>query len=107
MVSPNRGSETVERSRQIVCRTLEATISAGDGGGGSGRDRSGGNPNDVVESVHVSFLEAGVDAIETNTFGANKIVLAEFDMADRTRALNQSAARIARRCADQSTREDR
>ncbi len=61
---------------------------------------------DVVESVHVSFLEAGVDAIETNTFGANKIVLAEFDMADRTRALNQSAARIARRCADRFARPD-
>jgi 5-methyltetrahydrofolate--homocysteine methyltransferase len=55
---------------------------------------------DVIEGIHRSFLEVGCDAVETNTFGANRIVLAEFGAADRTYALNVSAAQIARRaCA--------
>jgi 5-methyltetrahydrofolate--homocysteine methyltransferase len=52
---------------------------------------------DVIEEIHRSFLEVGCDAVETDTFGANKVVLAEFDAADRTFALNKSAAEIARR----------
>ncbi len=55
---------------------------------------------DVIEEIHRSFLEVGADCIQTNTFGANKIVLAEFGLADRTRALNKKAAEIARRCVD-------
>ena len=39
---------------------------------------------DVVTSVHSSYLEAGADIIETDTFGSNKIVLAEYGLADRT-----------------------
>ncbi len=55
---------------------------------------------DVIEQIHRSFLEAGCDVIETNTFGANRVVLAEFDLADQTYALNVEAAEIARRVAD-------
>ncbi len=56
---------------------------------------------DVIEQIHRSFLEAGCDVIETNTFGANRVVLAEFDLADETCALNVEAARLARRVADE------
>ena len=38
---------------------------------------------DVIQEIHEAFLAVGCDAVETNTFGANKIVLAEADMADR------------------------
>jgi 5-methyltetrahydrofolate--homocysteine methyltransferase len=62
---------------------------------------------DVVESVHTSFLEVGVDCIETDTFGANKIVLAEFDLVDQTYSLNKTAAEIARRCADRFSTPER
>jgi len=55
---------------------------------------------DVIAGIHESFLAVGVDCIETNTFGANKIVLGEFGRADRTHALNKAAAELARRCAD-------
>ncbi|MFQ5806485.1 MAG: methionine synthase, partial [Phycisphaerae bacterium] len=55
---------------------------------------------DAIEQVHRSFLEVGCDAVETNTFGANRIVLAEFGLADRTYDLNVKAARIARRACD-------
>ncbi len=56
---------------------------------------------DVIEEIHRSFLQVGADCIETNTFGANKIVLGEFGLADQTYALNRQAAEIARRCADE------
>ena len=51
---------------------------------------------DVVKSVHLSYLDAGADIIETNTFGSNKIVLAEYGLADRTRELNRIASEIAK-----------
>jgi 5-methyltetrahydrofolate--homocysteine methyltransferase len=55
---------------------------------------------DVVEEIHRSFLAVGCDAVETNTFGANRILLAEFGLAERTHDLNVRAAQIARRaCA--------
>ncbi|MFQ5423674.1 MAG: methionine synthase [Phycisphaerae bacterium] len=55
---------------------------------------------DVIEEIHREFLKVGVDCIETNTFGANTLVLSEFGLQDRTYALNHTAARIARCCAD-------
>ena len=59
---------------------------------------------DAVEQIHRGFLEVGCDIVETNTFGANRIVLAEFDLAERTHELNVAAARIARKAAsDHST----
>ena len=40
---------------------------------------------EAVERVHRDFLEAGADIIETNTFGATSVVLAEYDIAHRPR----------------------
>ncbi len=54
----------------------------------------------AVEAVHRDFLEAGADIIETNTFGATSVVLAEYDIAHLTREINREAAAIARRMAD-------
>jgi 5-methyltetrahydrofolate--homocysteine methyltransferase len=51
---------------------------------------------DVVKSVHLAYLDAGADIIETNTFGSNKIVLAEYGLAERTRELNRIASQIAK-----------
>jgi 5-methyltetrahydrofolate--homocysteine methyltransferase len=56
---------------------------------------------DVIRSIHASFLEAGCDVIETDTFGGQRIMLAEFDLAERTRELNIAAARLARSVADE------
>ena len=55
----------------------------------------------AVEKVHRSFLEVGVDVIETNTFRANRITLGEYSLADQTQAINYSAAKLARRLADE------
>lgn len=55
---------------------------------------------DVVRSIHDAYLDAGADIIETNTFGATAIVLAEYDLQHLTREINLAAARIAREAAD-------
>lgn len=55
---------------------------------------------DVVEKVHCDYLIAGADIIETNTFGANAVVLAEYGLQTRAAELNLAAARLARKCAD-------
>lgn len=55
---------------------------------------------EAVENVHRSFLEVGVDVIETCTFRSNRLTLGEYDLADQTITINQVAARLARRCAD-------
>ncbi len=52
---------------------------------------------DVVEGLHRSFLDVGVDAIETNTFGGFAVPLGEYGLADRAYELSAAGATIARR----------
>ncbi len=56
---------------------------------------------DIIESIHASFFAAGCDVVETNSFGSTRIVLAEYELEDRTRELNIAAAQLARRVAAQ------
>ena len=55
---------------------------------------------DIVRSVHDRYLAVGVDAIETNTFGANWANLAEYGIEDRIYELAYAGAKIAREAAD-------
>ena len=55
---------------------------------------------DVIEAIHRAYLEAGADIIETNTFNATSISLADYDMSDQAYPINLAAAKIARRTAD-------
>ncbi len=52
---------------------------------------------EAVAKVHRDFLAAGADVIETDTFGATSIVLAEYDLADQAYYLNKTAAALAKR----------
>ena len=56
---------------------------------------------DIVEAVHKAYLSVGVDAIETNTFGANLANLGEYGIEDRIYELAFAGAQIARRSADE------
>ena len=56
---------------------------------------------DVIADMHRAFLEAGVDAIETASFGSFSTVLAEYDIADQAYELSKTAASIARTVADE------
>jgi len=55
---------------------------------------------EIIQEIHESFLAVGCDVVETNTFGANKIVLAEAELAGRTAEINRIAAQIARKACD-------
>src|SRR5439155_19204211 len=62
---------------------------------------------EVIQEIHEAFLAVGCDAVETNTFGANKIVLAEAEMPERVFENNLAAAQIARRACDEFETRDR
>jgi 5-methyltetrahydrofolate--homocysteine methyltransferase len=62
---------------------------------------------DVVRGVHAAYFEAGSDAVETNTFGANWANLAEYDIVERIRELARAGAAIAREVADDFATPDR
>ena len=55
----------------------------------------------VVRDIHRRYLKAGADIIETNTFNAQRISMADYGLADRCRDINLAAARLARECADE------
>ncbi|MES2614497.1 MAG: methionine synthase, partial [Bdellovibrionota bacterium] len=58
-----------------------------------------------IQDIHASYFNAGADAVETNTFGCNEIVLNEFNIAHRSYELNYLAAKLAREVADSYTQE--
>jgi 5-methyltetrahydrofolate--homocysteine methyltransferase len=57
---------------------------------------------DIIREIHESFLNAGAEAIETNTFRSNRRTLAEHGLGERTLEINRDAARIARAACDSS-----
>ena len=61
----------------------------------------------VVEQVHKSFLEAGCQVIETNTFGATSIVLEEYDISNKAYEINKNAALIAKRSVNKYSSTDK
>jgi methionine synthase I (cobalamin-dependent)/5,10-methylenetetrahydrofolate reductase len=54
---------------------------------------------DLVRSIHQAYLDAGSEAIETNTFGANRVKLAAYGLSGQAREINEAAAKIARAVA--------
>ncbi len=55
---------------------------------------------DVIREIHEAYLEAGADLVETNTFNAQRISLADYGMADLAYEMNVAAAALARRACD-------
>lgn len=58
---------------------------------------------DVIGEIHRAYLNAGADIIETNTFNATSISMADYDMQPHVHEINLSAARLARKAADEFT----
>src|SRR5262249_5736268 len=54
----------------------------------------------MVEEIHLAYLEAGADVIETDTFNGSALSLAEFGLEEYTVEINRRAAEIARHAAD-------
>src|SRR3989440_11533698 len=54
---------------------------------------------DIIKDIHAAYFKAGADVVETNTFGGTRIVLGEFDLADKVHEINKRAAELAREVA--------
>ena len=61
---------------------------------------------DVIAAIHRDFLAAGADIVETNSFTATSVSLADYDLAGEARAINLAAARVARDVVDAWNRTD-
>lgn len=57
----------------------------------------------IIKTIHTQYLEAGADIIETNTFNANRISMADYGMTDYVRELNRASVRLVREAADEYT----
>jgi 5-methyltetrahydrofolate--homocysteine methyltransferase len=57
--------------------------------------------------LHKGYLDAGADIIETNSFNATSIAMADYDMQDLAREINVAAARVARQAADEASTPDK
>jgi 5-methyltetrahydrofolate--homocysteine methyltransferase len=88
----------------------QANLTAADFGGAA---LEGCNENlvltrpDVILDVHRKYYAAGSDIVETDTFGGTSIVLAEYDLQDKTYEINYTAAKLARQAADEYARPGR
>lgn len=61
---------------------------------------------ETISKIHRAYLEAGADVIETDSFRANRLTLADYDLSDKTNEINFAAAQIARKAADDYSTAD-
>jgi len=62
---------------------------------------------DIIRDIHKAYLEAGADIIETNTFNANAISMADYNMVELSYELNKVASELAREACDEFASEDK
>ena len=62
---------------------------------------------DVIREIHEKYLAVGADILETNTFNAQRISLADYHMGDLTREINLASAKLAREAADKYSTPDK
>ena len=62
---------------------------------------------DVIRDIHESYLAAGADMIETNTFGATRVAQEDYDMADLALEMNLASAKLARAACDKFYTSDK
>ena len=61
---------------------------------------------EIIAGIHREYLTAGADIIETNTFNATAISLADYGLADLAYEINLESARLARRVCDEVSAQD-
>ncbi|HKT13364.1 MAG TPA: bifunctional homocysteine S-methyltransferase/methylenetetrahydrofolate reductase [Terriglobia bacterium] len=96
--------------RESILHRLDSRPLVGDGAMGTMLYASGVSLNrcfdelnlispHLVKEVHMGYVKAGAELLETNTFGANRFRLAKFDLADKVREINLAGAHLARESA--------
>ena len=58
---------------------------------------------DIIKAIHKAYLDAGTDIIETNTFNATKVAMADYQMEDLAYEINVASARVAKQAAEEFT----
>jgi len=61
----------------------------------------------IIQGIHEDYLKAGADIIETNTFNATRVAMADYDMEDISYEINVAATSLARKAADNLATEER
>ena len=61
----------------------------------------------IIRDIHAAYLDAGADIVETNTFNANKVSMADYDMEELAYEMNFESARIAREVCDEYATPDK
>ncbi len=61
----------------------------------------------IIKGIHAEYLQAGADILETNTFNATRIAMADYDMQDLSYEINVAAAKLAREVADEYSTPDK
>lgn len=61
---------------------------------------------DIVTAIHRAYLEAGADIIETNSFNATRVAMADYEMEEISAEINRESARLARAIADEFTQQN-
>ena len=56
---------------------------------------------EIIKNIHLAYLKAGADIIETNTFNSTSVSLADYGMEELVYELNKSGAKLARDACDQ------
>ncbi|MBE9560128.1 MAG: methionine synthase, partial [Proteobacteria bacterium] len=62
---------------------------------------------EIIAGIHEQYLEAGADLIETNTFNATSVAMADYDMQDLSYEINVAATTLARQAADKFSTDDK
>jgi 5-methyltetrahydrofolate--homocysteine methyltransferase len=62
---------------------------------------------DIIKNIHLEYLNAGADILETNTFSANVISQADYQLEDAVYDINFESARIAKEACDEVTKTER
>ena len=62
---------------------------------------------EIIHGIHQQYLDAGADIIETNTFNATRVAMADYDMQDLSYEINVAATTLARQAADAYSKDDR
>ena len=62
---------------------------------------------DIIQGIHESYLKAGCDIVETNTFGATPLVLEEYGLGAKAYEINVAAARLAKKACEKHETAER
>src|SRR6476620_8609806 len=60
----------------------------------------------IIEDIHKQYLDAGADIIETNTFNAQRVSLADYNMQELAYEINFAAAKIAKKAVNEYTKKN-